>query len=526
MRVISMLVASGLLTAAVSAQQIHFTQISTAFNSPVGIDHHEPTNSVVMSVNYSGGFPYNFERVQADGSHVQFSSISGLSDEVKIATIRSGGPGGFQTGDLFTGNGVDGQVVRISADGATVTNPWVDLPGGGNGLMRGGLYHDRTGVFGGDLIVVTTAGQVWRITSAGVPTLLASIGTHLEGVVTVPNDPAKWGPIAGKIIIGAENQGRMYSVDTSGNVEFFTLGVSIEDIDHIPANQNFFGVNFGTSRLLGAPASEFASMAGDILLTQEFPSGGSGLYRLRWDGSALTATQLSVAAGSAAVGQWEHVTFSTAGIVEINSIPVFTTPAPCGAAPLHAMAGKPYSLSISAFDSDAGDTVTLFQSGAPAGATFAPALPTSGNPVTSVLSWTPGAADVGLHIVTFTAIDSHDPPASSQITVCIEVEPGLDVTLEDFHTRLLPLGIRMIQFTTVSETNHAGFLVYRGGTSLATAEFVTASMIPAQGSPTQGAKYELLDRGAFPFASYNYWLVGVDLFGQQQVFGPFAGGVW
>ena len=303
------------------AAAIKLTQISTTFNSPIGIDYHEPTNSVVMSVNYFGGVPRNFERVNFDGSHTPFSTASGFTDEVKIATVRSGNMGGFTTGDLFTGNGVDGEIVRITAGGATVINPWVSLPGSGNGLMRGALHVDRTGVFGGDLIVVTTAGEVWRITSGGSHTKLADVNVHLEGVSTVPNDAAKYGPLAGKIIAGAEGVGLLYAFDTLGNVSTYNVGVNIEDIDLIPANENFFGVNFGTGTLLGAPASEFSPFAGDILLTQEFPSG-TGLYRLFWNGSSLVAEQFTLKAGSANPGQWEHVTFAPAGISEIDPVAV------------------------------------------------------------------------------------------------------------------------------------------------------------------------------------------------------------
>jgi hypothetical protein len=313
----------GLLTSEQSCEgaAIKLTQISTPFNNPIGIDYHEPTNSVVMSVFYSSGSPRNFERVNLDGSHTPFSTASGFTDEVKIATVRSGGVGGFTTGDLFTGNGVDGQVVRITAGGATVINPWVSLPGGGNGLMRGALHVDRTGVFGGDLIVVTTAGEVWRVTSAGSPTMLADVNVHLEGVSTVPNNAVKYGPLAGKIIAGAEGVGLLYAFDTLGNVSTYNVGVNIEDIDLIPANENFFGVNFGTSRLLGAPASEFAPFAGDILLTQEFPSGGgTGLYRLYWNGSSLVTEQFTLKTGSEFPGQWEHVTFAPAGIAEIDPV--------------------------------------------------------------------------------------------------------------------------------------------------------------------------------------------------------------
>jgi hypothetical protein len=317
------LIVFGAVVGYAPAADIKLTQISTPFNTPIGIDHHQPTNSVVVSVNYPNGQPLNFERIRADGTHVPFSNVSGFTDEVKIATVRSGGVGGFTVGDLFTGNGNDGEIARITNGGATVINPWVSLPGAGNGLMRGSLHVDRTGVFGGDLIAVTTSGQVWRIDSTGTTSAspLASIGTHLEGMITVPNDVARYGPLAGKIIAGAEGQGLLYAIDAQGNVTSFNVGVFIEDIDLIPANENFFGVNFGTNRILGAPASEFAGLVGDILLTQEVGgSSPSGLFRLFWDGNNLVAESINLKAGSEIPGQWEHVTFSPAGIAEIPPI--------------------------------------------------------------------------------------------------------------------------------------------------------------------------------------------------------------
>ncbi|MEE9394042.1 MAG: hypothetical protein V3W41_16195 [Planctomycetota bacterium] len=86
-----------------NAQSVVAVPISTAFNSPIGIDYHEPTNSLITSVNFSGGIPHNLERVELDGTRVPFSSLSGLTNELKIATVRSlGNIGGFVVGDVFT----------------------------------------------------------------------------------------------------------------------------------------------------------------------------------------------------------------------------------------------------------------------------------------------------------------------------------------------------------------------------------------------------------------------------------------
>lgn len=294
--------------------------ISTAFNTPIGIDFHEPTKSLVLSVNYgTGGMPQNFERILLDGTHAAFSTYAGLTDEVKIATARSGNPANIPVGTLFTGNGLDGEIVRISPDGSMIENPWVSLPGTGNGLMRGSLYVDRTGVFNGDLIVATTTGEVWRVTPAGAATRITALGVHLEGLIVVPNVPVRFGPLAGKIIAGAEEQGLLWSIDAAGNTQSYPLGVTVEDIDLVTPGENFFGVNYGTSRLLGATAKNVEPMIGDILLAQEgVTPGTSGLFRLQWTGTALQAVAVPLDPASATVGQWEHVTFAGAGVGEIQ----------------------------------------------------------------------------------------------------------------------------------------------------------------------------------------------------------------
>ena len=292
--------------------------ITTAFNQPVGIDYHQSTDSVIVSVHYPSGTPHNFERILADGSHVQFSDFSSMSNEVKIATSRAGNVAGFPPGLLFVGNGVDGQIVRISADGSEIQNPWVDLPGDDNGLMRGSLIVDSTGAWGGDLVVCTTAGEVWRVNPAGIPTLIADVGVHLEGMIIVPDAEPRYGPLAGKAIAGAENEGLLWAFGVDGSVASYELGVNVEDIDLIVPGENFFGVNYGGSQLYGTPSTNFDAIVGDIMLTQEhLPSGATGLYRLRWTGESLLAEMFPLTEGSPYPSQWEHVTFAGAGIREV-----------------------------------------------------------------------------------------------------------------------------------------------------------------------------------------------------------------
>ena len=71
---------------------VTLTPIATGFNNPIGIDYHEPTDQVILSVNYPTGQPSNFELVARDGTRQPFTTISGFTDEVKIATVQGGLP--------------------------------------------------------------------------------------------------------------------------------------------------------------------------------------------------------------------------------------------------------------------------------------------------------------------------------------------------------------------------------------------------------------------------------------------------
>jgi RHS repeat-associated protein len=301
-------------------EPITLTPIATNFNNLIHVDYYEPDNTLIASVNYSGGQPRNFEEIRPDGSHVPFSKVSGFTDEVYIAIARSSDVGGFKPGDLFVGNGQDGQIARITDGGRTVISPWVTLPGSGHGLFRGYLTFDRTGVFSGDLIAETNQGEVWRIDATGHATEVANTRSFLEGVEVIPNDPTRYGPLAGTILATDENSTGFFSITSAGQVTFHDIGVGgLEDAHVIPANQNFFGADYAHGRALAIRAAELAPMVGDILFTQEF---GGGLFRMFWDGQALQVQPLDLAAGSTAAGLWEGSNFAPAGVAPLPPVPL------------------------------------------------------------------------------------------------------------------------------------------------------------------------------------------------------------
>ena len=281
--------------------------------------------------------------------------------------------------------------MRIGASGAPVLNPWVDLGAlfGEPAIIRGSLFQDRFCAAGGDLIVVTgneqegscpndCVGNVYRINSASAAAKVStSIATHLEGVVTLPNNPAMHGPAAGKILAGAEEfmlsghfpsssadydpaGGAIYVIDPNGLDTWFTISSGHasapvcsldgsgqatpnhcnfhtdtafhpEDLDLIRRNSRFFGVAFSEGHVLttvdpvtGAPAfNQFDDMCGQVLITQEFTFPGTlGLSTLSWTGTGFVVTPVTA---NRNVTQWEHVTF-TSGDDCATTITIVKTP--------------------------------------------------------------------------------------------------------------------------------------------------------------------------------------------------------
>jgi len=324
---LGVLVAAG---AAGAATSVTLTPLATGFPTPIGIDYYQPTNEMVMSVNFLGGQPNNFDLVDSNGKFSPFSSVSGLTDEVYIAAIRSSScAGGFTPGDMYFGTGQPGVIAKLSGGGSTLTDPWVTLPNEG-GLLRGGLFQDVYCVAGGDLIVTTTVGDVWRVSSNGAATELASNfgGSTLEGPTTVPNDSARYGPWAGQILVSDEGNGVIWSIDpTLGAVGRWDGGGvwgSAEGVHVVPANENFFGVDFGSATLQGAVAAQFTGVVGDIVLATE---NSGKLLDITWNGTSFQSYDLLTSDAST----WEGTTFAPAGITPIPpSGPTISTVDPGG----------------------------------------------------------------------------------------------------------------------------------------------------------------------------------------------------
>lgn len=114
----------------------------------------------------------------------------------------------------------------------------------------------------------------------------------------------------------------------------------------------------------------------------------------------------------------ESPVLSDITIETANEPPVFDHPPTpeCGST-IEANSGDTVGFTVQASDPNAEQDVTLSASGVPAGATLTPELPAAGNPVSTAFSWSPGPADEGTHVVTFTVTDPTGAQATCAITI-------------------------------------------------------------------------------------------------------------
>jgi hypothetical protein len=280
-RLTSVLVVGSVLLAGsvVSAASISLSTFVTAANISAAVG-----SSATIGFAYAGNKFVG--SVQRDGTNVLFQtdlnggSVAPFAPTVSLAATASSehfvssslGLGGFPSRDIYvaSGNGV----VHITNDGAS-SNSFVPSGATGlNGTVRGILF-DAVGTFGGDMLVTTTSGSVYRVNSAGVVTLIASTGEDTEGLDVAPAGT----PFAGDLIVASEGSGNIRAINpTTGLIATPIANVSgAEELDFVPLNlgasgnpvEGFYGANYAVD-IQKAGVSSFTGLQGDIIVTGEF----------------------------------------------------------------------------------------------------------------------------------------------------------------------------------------------------------------------------------------------------------------
>lgn len=281
----------------VEATPLALSPLAQRLIEPRAVDYHPPSNQLLLATRRAPAEAFELQLIASDGRSQRFSSFSATSTQVRLVVVRE--PlGKMLPGDVFL-SATPATITRITAGGATVQDRWVRLPGEKG--MIAALCLPSKGVFRGHLIVATEAGRLWMIDEAGKASLIADLATPVAGLLMVPDDAARYGEWAGKLLVGAKAIGGLYAVDASGKVAYFNLPIYPQDIEIIPREEDFFGLDSKNGVLWKASATQFASQAGNILIAQESPGI---LMNVRWTGKQFSFETIAQAF------QWEQVTFA------------------------------------------------------------------------------------------------------------------------------------------------------------------------------------------------------------------------
>jgi hypothetical protein len=225
----------------------------------------------------------------------------------------SPGLGGFPASFIYITQGMN--ILQVTPDGLTVsvfaTIP--SLP-----CSHNGITFDHVGTFGFDMIISAggggaciggATGEVWRVNSAGVATLVANVELKLGGTPTPILEgpevaPLGFAPYGGWIIVASENRNAVFAISSAGDVKEIATVETAEDVRFIPPNPCTFGSSGGSyfnTRYSDTPG---ASLIWKIPPTDLVGLGGSAIIGGEDTGALtlLTSTGGSITSSTFATG--------------------------------------------------------------------------------------------------------------------------------------------------------------------------------------------------------------------------------
>src|SRR5579864_8306476 len=261
---------------------IAFNYTGTGF---IGSVYFGPDNNQLYSTNLSGGGVAQFGQ-----------PIPGFGSEVVIGVGL--GQAGFAKGAIYAGNGQGNQIYLVPAVGAPVL-----FGSTGNTENIRQILFDPGSSFGGAMLVSTSSGRIYSFNSAGTPTLIASVGEDTEGLDIASS---AYGQYAGDLLVTSEGSGTVRAITPGGVVTVLqlSLGVNVhvpsaETISTVPLNlgasgnpiEGFYVADYPVDDQF-APASQFAGLQGDAIVTSE-QSSNSQIWDLHYNGDLLNTFTLT-----------------------------------------------------------------------------------------------------------------------------------------------------------------------------------------------------------------------------------------
>lgn len=238
-------------------------------------------NNQLYQTDLDGNAPQKF------GSALPISS--GSAGEIYVSS--SLGLGGFASRSIFAGSQNFSTVWAYNNSATTATAATAFVSGLSGGVRS--IAFDPFGNYGGDMIVATSLGNIYRVNSSGSATLLASIGVDTEGLDFAPQ--AFGSVAAGTLVVLSEGGGRVRSITAGGIVTDLGLQFNTpEMISFVPLDfaltldplAGFYAARFPTE-VVKASAIDFAAYVGQAIITEET---SHDIYAVAWNGSNFTKT--------------------------------------------------------------------------------------------------------------------------------------------------------------------------------------------------------------------------------------------
>jgi PEP-CTERM motif len=214
---------------------------------------------------------------------------SGAIGEVYVSS--SLGLGGFGARDVFAGSQALGTIYKFNNDGSGQVAFVSGLVGGVRSIA-----FDPYGAYGGNMIVATSAGNIYKVNSSGVATLLATTGEDTEGLSFAPQP---FGPVpTGTLFVASEGSGKLRAIAPDGTMTTVTTIASAEMVSFVPLNlgssgnplEGFYAANYDVN-VIKSPASDFMSYLGDMIVTGETTHQ---VWDIHWNGSSFISTLIGL----------------------------------------------------------------------------------------------------------------------------------------------------------------------------------------------------------------------------------------
>ena len=277
---------------------------------------------------FVGSIYFNNQLYQTDlagNNAVKFGAplpiSSGSAGEIYVSS--SLGLGGFASRDIFAGSQSFGTVWTYSNGATTATAATLFVTGLEGGVRS--IAFDPYGNYGGDMIVATSLGRIYRVDSSGTATLIANLGVDTEGLDFTPQ---AFGPIpAGTLVVLSEGDGRVRAISPTGDVTDLGLLFSApEMLSFVPLDfaktldplAGFYAARYPTE-VVKSSAADFAPYAGQAIVTEEITQH---VYAISWNGTSFVKSDLGLFGG-----QPEDGIFVTAAILDPGCS---TRPGGCG----------------------------------------------------------------------------------------------------------------------------------------------------------------------------------------------------